>query len=317
MTHANQTKTALVTGAGGFVGGHMVDLLAESGFRVVAVGRSEFGNRFEHSPAVETVLLDIASPEFEALLKDSSPDYLFHFAGQSYAPTSVESPARDFVENVANTFHILESLRTSQWPGRLVFASSGAVYGNSQEQAISEDTLPSPISPYGASKLAAEQYVKVYAACYGLQAASIRFFSLFGPRQHKQVVFDIIDKLHQNPAQISLRGDGTQERDFCYIKDAVRAALLVAQQGVLAGEVYNVASGSSTSIRDLMAAIAQALSISEQLDVEFSGNLKPGEPERWQASIDRIAQLGYAARYSLAEGIAETAAWYAETLGKH
>ena len=165
-----------------------------------------------------------------------------------------------------------------------------------------------PISPYGAGKLALERYVYVYSKLYGLRAASLRFFSVYGPRQCKQIIYDQIKKLSGNPNEVEVLGDGTQVRDLLYVEDLVEAMLIVSEQAPLSGEVYNVASGQGHTTREIVETIAQCMDLRPKLN--FTGSVRPGDPDKWVACIDRLRELGFSPRISLEEGIDRTARWY-------
>ncbi len=179
-------------------------------------------------------------------------DVIFHLAANAYIPPSVEDPAFDYALNLDTTFRLLEVLRGAAQPPRLVFTSSAAVYGDPQRLPIHESDPTVPISPYGVGKLAAERYVAVYSQLYGITASSVRLFSVYGPRQRKQVVYDLIDRLARDPARLEVIGDGTQERDFAFVDDVAAAIVLVGSDAPGRGEVYNVASGTSHSIAQLV-----------------------------------------------------------------
>jgi UDP-glucose 4-epimerase len=191
---------------------------------------------------------------------------------------------------------------------RLINVSSAAVYGNPVILPIREADPTVPISPYGVSKLAAERYTAVYSQLYGLWAASVRLFSVYGPRQHKQVVFDLLRRLRASPAALEVLGDGTQARDFAYVGDVVQAMLLVADRAPGGGETYNVASGVTHSIAELVKTLCQVYHIAPE--VRYSGSIRPGDAERWEVDISNLARLGYAAQMSLPDGLRATRVWF-------
>jgi UDP-glucose 4-epimerase len=176
---------------------------------------------------------------------------------------------------------------------------------------IREDDPTVPISPYGVAKLAAERYLAVYSHLYGLRAASLRFFSVYGPRQRKQVVYDFIKKISHNPTELFIHGDGTQVRDFNYVEDTARAAMLVAAHAPLQGEVYNVASGTECSIGALAGTLCAILGAQPQF--VYSGSVRPGDPEKWAVDIGRLSALGYQPQISLENGLRQTVGWFRES----
>ena len=250
---ADETR-ALVTGGAGFIGSHVVEHLVADGARVTVVDDLSSGCLDNLGSVMARIDFDdrplgalLAEP---ALVLDY--DVIFHLAANAYIPPSVEDPAFDFGLNLETTFRLLEVLRTAERRPRLVNTSSAAVYGDPQRLPIHESDPTVPISPYGVGKLSAERYVAVYSQLYGIAASSVRLFSVYGPRQRKQVVYDLIDRLARDPSRLDVIGDGTQERDFAYVEDVAAAMVLVSRQAPGAGEVFNVASGSTHSIAQLV-----------------------------------------------------------------
>ena len=155
-----------------------------------------------------------------------------------------------------------------------------------------------PISPYGVGKLSAERYVAVYSQLYGIAASSVRLFSVYGPRQRKQVVYDLIDRLAHDPSRLDVIGDGTQERDFAYVEDVAAAMVLVSRQAPGAGEVFNVSSGSTHSIAQLVVCNMRRR-WSSQPEIAYTGRVRPGDAERWSVDTSALAALGYEPGMSL------------------
>ncbi|MBI4492675.1 MAG: GDP-mannose 4,6-dehydratase [Chloroflexi bacterium] len=303
-------RRVLITGGAGFIGSHLAEAALAEGAQVTVVDEVATG-RCEHQDGLsnlEVIEARVGTDAFASLLRSGRFDTIFHLAGSGYVPPSVEDPYFDFERNLHPTIRLLECLRLHRLATPLVFASSATVYGAPRELPIAESAPLDPVSPYGVSKLASERYVAVYARLYGLRAASMRLFSVYGPRQRKQVVYDLIDRLHRNPEVLTILGDGTQERDFTYVTDVAQAALLIAARGALAGETYNVATGETCSTLELAREVAAALGLDPQL--RFTGAVRPGDADRWAADISRVRALGYAPRVDLRQGIRETVAWY-------
>jgi UDP-glucose 4-epimerase len=148
----------------------------------------------------------------------------------------------------------------------------------------------------------------VYSRLYSIPALSLRTFSVFGPRQRKQVIYDLLCKLDRDSDRLSVLGDGTQRRDFNYVDNVVDAMLLVAERAPMRGEVYNVASGVSISISELVQMICKVVGVDPQ--IEYSGAVRPGDAERWVVDISRLQGLGYEPGVGLRAGLQTTYQWY-------
>jgi UDP-glucose 4-epimerase len=310
-------KTVLVTGGAGFIGSHLVELLVEAGanvtvFDILRSGRRE--NLAAVADSVEFVECDVCEVDWETYLSANETDAVFHFAANAYVPPSVEDPSFDYQTNFAATFRLLEALRRMQWPGRMVFASSAAVYGNAVRVPIREDDPTVPISPYGVGKLSAERYLAVFAQLYGLRLASVRFFSAYGPRQRKQVVFDLLTKLSNDHDELFIHGDGTQVRDFLYVKDAARSAMIVAAGGALAGEAYNVGAGREYTIDMLAKSLCKLIGLNPEF--RYSGSNRPGDPEKLIVDIGKLQAIGYRPQFEFEDGLATVVEWFDELTGE-
>jgi UDP-glucose 4-epimerase len=303
--------SALVTGGVGFIGSHLSEALVRRGIHVTIVDNlssSKIQNIREILDRIDLCELDICTPAFRDFLLRSEFDVIFHLAGIASVPLSVENPEYDFQTNLMATFQLLESLRYGASSPVLIVASSAAVYGNPVRVPILEADTTVPISPYGTSKLAVERYVATYSRLYGLRAASLRPFSAYGPRLRKQIVYDFIKRLSNDSGELVIQGDGSQIRDFIYVEDIVRAALVVLENGPLEGEVYNVACGRGYSTQEIANLICSLLGVNPKF--RYTGNTSPGDPEQWIACIDKIRMLGFEPRISLEEGLSRTVEWF-------
>lgn len=258
--------------------------------------------------AVRQVHTDLREPAFETVLTESRFDGIFHLAGTASVPQSVAEPYRDFENNLGLAMHLLELIRTRRPDTPVIFASSAAVYGNPVQLPTTELAATNPISPYGATRLAIESYAAVYSRQYQMPVASLRLFSVYGPRQRQLVVYDLIARLSANPTELTLLGTGTETRDLVHAKDVARAAITVLDRGALKGEPYNVAMGEPCTIRELAALIAEVMQVSPHLTVTGQG--RSGDPINWGADISRIRELGFVPAVGLREGIADTVEWY-------
>jgi UDP-glucose 4-epimerase len=310
MSYSWNGRRVLVTGGAGFIGSHLVEALVGAGATVTVLDALVSGRPHNLARVAERVRLlkaDMRAQSWPELLREPY-DAIFHFAANAYVPPSVANPAWDYQINFESTFQLLEAMRAVQHPATLVYASSAAVYGNPLRIPVSETDATFPISPYGVGKLAAERYVAVYSGLYGIRAASLRLFSIYGPRQRKQVVYDLMERISQNRDELFIHGDGTQERDFGYVEDVARAAMIVAERGALGGEVYNVGSGQPVSIDWLARTLCQHLGASPRF--KYSGAVRPGDPERLVVDIGRISALGFEPQVLPEEGLRRTVEWF-------
>ena len=303
----------LVTGGAGFIGSHLVDELVARKCKVTVVDNLQSGRmeNLEHSRKyIDFYKMDILSDEIYSLLQKGHFDYIFHMAANAYVPPSVADPEFDFNNTLLTTFRLLEYLRKNHYPAVFIANSSAAIYGSPKRMPIDESFLPDPISPYGVSKLALENYIKVFSQLYQIKGASLRLFSAYGPRQYKQIIYDFMVKLSRNPGELEILGDGTQMRDIVYVKDVVQALTVIAENGSLQGEYYNVATGNGYTTRQVAEIMCELLGI--QPKFKFTGKVRAGDADKWIASIDRLKSIGYRPRYSLREGLKETIAWFQE-----
>jgi UDP-glucose 4-epimerase len=310
MTLELHDRPVLVTGAAGFIGSHLTEELVRRGARVTIVDCLRTGQRRNLSKVaseIEWHEADLSNDDMAPLVGRGF-DFIFHIAGNAYVPASVQDPRRDLTDNVLATFNLLEAVRAVRSTARLVQTSTAAVYGEGVRMPMHEDDATFPVAPYGISKLAAERYAAVYAKVYGIKAAAVRLFSVYGPRHRKQVVYDLMGKIRRNPEELHLFGDGQQVRDFNHISNVIDALLVVAERARFDGDVYNVAGDESVTIEQLAHLMCDRMGASPRF--VFSGEVRAGDAQRWWADISRLKALGYRPRVSLAEGITDTVNWY-------
>ncbi|HEX9696759.1 MAG TPA: NAD-dependent epimerase/dehydratase family protein [Actinomycetota bacterium] len=305
----------LVTGGAGFIGSHLVEALVARGDDVTVLDDLRGGTIGNLDAVIGRVRFeegDLLGTDMKALLASGGFATVFHLAGTAYVPPSVEDPIYDFRLVAEGTLKVCDAVRRASPSTTLIYTSSAAVYGDPESLPITEEHRIAPVSPYGLHKYTAEQEVRLHAELYGVPAASARLFSVYGPRQRKQVIFDFARKIAVNPARIEAFGDGTQVRDFVYVGDVVRALLRIASEAPLHGEVYNVATGRGISTGELLAMVAATLDADP--DVVWSGSVRPGDPDKWLASIERLRGIGYEPATTLEDGIAATVAWARELI---
>ncbi len=301
----------LVTGGAGFIGSHLVEELVARNVGVIVADDLSWGRREDLgalSERIEIVPIDLCRGDLDSLLAGRGFTHIFHLAGHANISESVRAPRMDFERNGVATFYLLEAVRRASPRPAFLQASSAAVYGHGSGEPMREGDLTEPVSPYGASKLAAERYVAVYAKLYGLKTAILRLFPAYGPRQRQQVIYDFLVKLRADGSALAVQGDGSPQRDFVYVADVVDAFLTVAERGPMSGEAYNVSGGEPLSIRELARKVASAMALSPRFT--FDSEPRPGDARHWIADTSRIRALGFRPRVSFEEGLARTVAWF-------
>jgi UDP-glucose 4-epimerase len=298
---------ALVVGGAGFVGGWLVDALNDHGVHVTVVDNLS-GSSVGRSQDAELIKGDVLDLDLPVLLREGRFDAVFHLAGTAAVPPSVRAPIEDLTRNTITLLSMLEALRVVDRPCCLVFVSSAAVYGNSERVPMDEEHPLRPISPYGISKLAGEQYVSLYARLHGVPGLSVRPFSLYGPRQRKLVVYDLFTRACGGEDPLVVLGSADVTRDFVFITDAARGIVRLAEAAPAAGEAYNIASGVGVTLGELVSTLIEVAGV--DVECRFTGQVRPGDPLRWEGDPSRAQRLGVECPTSLREGLAQTAAWF-------
>jgi len=295
---------ALALGGTGFIGRHLVAHLEDEGIQTVAVGRGGLAGAPEAWKVVQSELTEVDMSE---LLAEHEPDVVFHLANTSIVPASIAAPLEDLLANAGTTVGVLQALRQRASPPLLVFVSSAAVYGTAERVPMDEEHALNPASPYGVSKLASELYIRLYCDLHGLSALSARPFSVYGPRQRKLVVYDLLRRLAEGEDPLRVAGSPEVSRDFVWVGDAVRGLLTLAREAPARGEAYNIASGVETTLGEL---VQELITVSGgAMRAEFSGVVRPGDPLRWAGDPSRGAALGVACDTPLSVGLQLTAEW--------
>ena len=297
----------LVTGGAGFIGSHIVRTLLERGDRVRVLDNFSTGKR-ENLAGLDVEIV-------EADLRDASRvtqacrgvETVFHQAAFVSVPQSMKEPVDCFDVNVTGTASLLQAAH-KYGVRRVVFASSAAVYGDSDAYPLSEETPLRPLSPYAASKRVDEIYGQLYTTSFGLEVVGLRYFNVYGPRQrpdsqYAAAVPIFIRRLLENKP-ITIFGDGGQTRDLIFVGDVVRANLVAAVHPSAPGQVFNICTGLETRINDLIE-ILQDLFPSAPMP-EFAES-RAGDIYRSIGSPQKAADLlGFRAGVSLAEGLRQT-----------
>jgi len=310
----------LVTGGAGFIGSHLVDRLLAEGHRVVCLDnfddfyasalkrRNLTGARKDSKfRLVEGDLRDEGI--LKRILEEEKVEIVAHLAARAGVRPSIEQPLLYADVNIRGTLSFLEACKKYKIR-RLVFASSSSVYGNNPKVPFAEDDpVDNPISPYAATKKAAELICHTYHHLYGMDIACLRYFTVYGPRQRPEMAIHQFSRLIRRGKKISLFGDGSSRRDYTYVDDAIDGTMgaLFREHGY---EIYNIGEFQTTSLSELVQLIEEQMG--KKAQVEYLP-AQPGDVERTYADIRKARErLGYQPKINMREGISRFVRWYLE-----
>lgn len=293
----------LVTGAAGFLGSYLANRLTREGHQVRALDDLSAGDPARLNPEVLFTRGDVTDrPKLWTLLQDVG--CVYHLAAKVSVPESVSYPREYNIINVGGTVSVMEAMR-DVGVKRVVFTSSGSVYGDQNDQPLTETTPPNPGSPYAVSKLAAEHYVRTIGALWGIETVSLRVFNAYGPGQpqpaaHPPVIPHFLRQTVRGGSLV-IYGRGEQTRDFVHVDDVVEAMVAAATAPTVDRLMINIGSGVETSIRDLAQFVIEA--VGKTTEWMYVENQDVG-PSRMCADISLArSKLGYRPRVRLQEGL--------------
>jgi UDP-glucose 4-epimerase len=307
------SEICLVTGGAGFIGSHLVDSLARQGRRVRVLDDLSSGlrdNLAQVRPVPEIIEGDVSDAEAVKRAVEGV-GVIFHLAALASVQKSVEAPDDTHRVCATGTLRVLDAARRAG-VRRVVYAASSSAYGIPAGDVQTEDDPLRPLSPYAAAKLAGELYAESFTVCYGLETVRLRFFNIFGPRQRADSPYSGVIALFTAALTAGrtpvVFGDGLQSRDFTFVTDVVQALTRAAEVPGVSGRVYNVGTGRSTNVLDLIAAL------NRQLGTRIPPQHQParaGDVRHSRADISRARRdLGYEPVVSFEDGLGQTLRWY-------
>jgi len=305
----------VVTGVAGFIGSHLSERLLAAGHEVVGIDC--FTDYYERSRKEQNLETSRSSDRFrfeaaDLVDADLAPlldgaDAIYHLAGQPGVRPSWGNQFDRYVrDNVIATQRLLEALKEAPIK-RFVFAGSSSVYGDAERFPTKETALPRPVSPYGVTKLAAEHLTHLYTRNFGIPAVSVRYFTVYGPRQRPDMAFSRFMQAMTAGEDIEVFGDGEQTREFTYVSDAVDGTIKASTADVI-GQIFNLGGGSRVTVNKVLATLEEISGLSVRRQ-----NLPaaPGDPRHTGASINLARErLGWEPRVSLREGLAQQWEWF-------
>ncbi|MFL5779849.1 MAG: NAD-dependent epimerase/dehydratase family protein [Thermoleophilaceae bacterium] len=299
-----------VTGAAGFIGSHLAERLLADGHEVIAI--DSFTDYYdpalkeENAAGFDVIRRDLATDELSDLI--GACDGVFHLAAQPGVRASWgQSFALYTDRNLLATQRVFEAAADAGV--RVAYASSSSIYGDAEAYPTTEDTPPSPISPYGVTKLATEQLARAYESNFGLDVVVLRYFTVYGPRQRPDMAFTRVVNALRDGARFDVYGDGSQSRDVTYVGDAVSATVMALERAPR-GAVYNVGGGTEASLNDVIEALESITGA--RLDARFTDRAA-GDVKRTAADTSRLrGEVGWRPETSLQDGLAAHWRWASE-----
>jgi len=307
----------LVTGGAGFIGSHLCERLLEKG-EVVCL--DNFDPYYSPQAKRKNIEPLMKHPDFELVEGNildrellsrlfADVDYVFHNAAQAGVRASVENPLKTHEVNATGTLNLLE-VAADSGVRKVINASSSSVYGNVSYLPFDEDHPNVPVSPYGASKLVAEHYCRVFSELHGLETVSLRYFTVFGPRMRPDLAINIFTGKALNNEPIEVFGDGEKTRDFTFIDNIIDANLRVIERG---SGVYNIGGGERISINELAKRIVAI--VGGESKIIYSDSVKGDAEHTWSDVSKARRDIGYEPGIGLDQGLERYVEWYIEANG--
>lgn len=310
---------ALVTGAAGFIGSHVVDRLLARGYEVVgfdnySTGRPEFLSGALSNAAFQQVRGDILdAPGLEAAMRGA--EVVYHLAANADIRGGVDQPGKDLEQNIIGTFRVLEAMR-SVGASRIIFASSAAALGEPSVFPTPEACpIPVQTSLYGTSKMAGEGLISSYCEAFGFEGYAFRFVSLLGPRYQHGHVYDFVKQLLENPNELRILGDGSQSKSYLHVEDCVTALMLLCEDLREARnvkhrfDVYHLGFPAYIQVRESASLIASALGL--QPKFVFGGGSRGwvGDNPFVFLDVQKARSKGWQPKHDIEDSIKSTAQW--------
>jgi len=315
----------LVTGGAGFIGSHLTEELLKEGHRVAVLdnfsnGKTENLQQVRDNPQLTIIKEDLKKPKKLWRFVGAS-NTIFHLAANPEVKLGETDPKTHFEENILATFNLLEAMRKSEKPKTLIFTSTSTVYGEAEKVPTPEDYGPLlPISTYGASKLACEALITSYAHTFNHRALILRLANIIGPRSNHGVIVDFIKKIKANPRELTILGDGKQEKSYLYITDCIEAIMHLTEtfsKTARTIDVFNIGSDDKVTVTQIAKTVATIMN-APHIKFKFTGGVDggrgwKGDVKTMQLSIDKLLKTGWKLTYTSGQAVKQAAKTLAET----
>lgn len=291
--------TVWVLGGQGFIGQEVVELLKRK-HKVITTSQSSI------MPSQSNVIhynIKYDYNSFRDVLTQHKIESILFLSGNAYPANSEHSPFYELETTYQPFLSLTEAVRLHSAFSKVWLASSVAVYGANNEDPLKVDSATLPLSFYGVAKQNLEEYAKYYARVHKLKVGIFRIFSTYGPKLKRQLVFDIVKKMQQNPDEIVIYGDGSEARDMSYVTDQAEAICMLIEKVNPAGDIFNVGSGQLYTVKEVIATIAAIMSIDP--NIKFTPK-RAFDGAIWRADTSKLEALGFQQKYNIKEGLAET-----------
>lgn len=312
----------LVTGGAGFIGSHLVDSFLNKAYQVICVDnlylgkieniKHQFDNKYFKFEKFDILEFE----KLNSLFKKEQFDAVFHLVANSDIKQSSIDTKLDLNLNFLSTYHVLEAMRMHQVK-EIVFASTSAIFGETNK-VITEDMGPMiPISFYGASKLAAEAYISAYVHNFGMKACLIRFPNVVGERATHGILFDLMNKLKKNQKTLTVLGDGRQEKPYLYVKELVEGLIFIWQNTKENYNYFNLGSDSTVKVSKIVDILLDELGLNGKTEVKYTGGDRGwiGDVPKFKYNLEKAHTFGWRAHLDSEQAIRHTVRKLKEEFG--
>jgi len=309
-------EKVLVTGGAGFIGSHLVDALMTQGSKVCVFDNLTSGTlqnikQWLNNPNLTFIKGDLLNPADLKKLTNSHYDLVFHLAANPEVRVGSTNPNIHFQQNLTATHNLLENLRKTRTTSTLIFTSTSTVYGEPAKIPTPENYSPlSPISIYGATKLASEALISAYVHTYNFEAVIYRLANIVGSRNKHGVTHDFIQKLRENSRELEILGDGTQTKSYLYITDCIEAMLLGLEEAKNQVKIYNVGSEDQINVKTIAQIIIEEMKL-KNVKLTYTGGVDggrgwKGDVKNMLLDINKIKSLGWKPKLNSRQAIRTT-----------